>query len=138
MKGLNTLWKTKLLMMSIPLYANVFNPFPHMTFLQQTNIFCQKIKNLYNWMDNLEVENILSNFFFCHDVFNLSRLLQRRQKASIWGKGLRFFCVKMCMHVGNGYGNSFPHIDALWRLCILEQFLIFCHNDLIQLYSIIN
>ena len=27
-----------------------FNPFPHMTILQQTtlNIFCQKIENLYN------------------------------------------------------------------------------------------
>ena len=42
------------------------NPFPHTTILQQTtlNIFCQKIENLYNWMDN-----ILCNFFFCHYVF---------------------------------------------------------------------
>ena len=40
------------------------NPFPHTTILQQTtlNIFCQNIKNLYNWMDNLwlKVENIVS------------------------------------------------------------------------------
>ena len=38
--------------------------FPHATNLQQTtlNIFCQKIENLYNWMDNLwlKVENIVS------------------------------------------------------------------------------
>ena len=57
------------------------NPFPHTTILQQTtlNIFCQKIENLYNWMDNLwrKVENIVSkgellvwsNFLFCHYVF---------------------------------------------------------------------
>ena len=40
----------------------LLNPFPHTTILQQTtlNIFCQKIENLYNWMDNLwlKVENI--------------------------------------------------------------------------------
>ena len=39
------------------------NPFPHTTILQQTtlNIFCQKIENLYNQMDNLllKVENIV-------------------------------------------------------------------------------
>ena len=65
--------------MSVHILIN--NPFPHTTILQQTNwnIFCQKIENLYKWMDNLwlTVENIvaegeiagLSNFFFCHDVF---------------------------------------------------------------------
>ena len=62
-----------------------FNPpFPHTTILQQTtlNIICQKMENLYNWMDNLwlKVEKwktlwqkekllVLSNFFFCHYVF---------------------------------------------------------------------
>ena len=58
--------------------------FPHTTILQQTtlNIFCQKIENLYNWMDNLwlKVENIvakgeilvLRNFFFCHYFKKLS------------------------------------------------------------------
>ena len=30
---------------------------------------------------------VLSNFFFCHNVFK-SRLLQRRQEASVLGKGL--------------------------------------------------
>ena len=47
-----------------PRFWKVLNPFPHTTFLQQTtlNIFCQKIKNLYNWMNNLwlKVENIVS------------------------------------------------------------------------------
>ena len=57
------------------------SPFPHATSLQQTtlNIFCQKLENLYNWMDNLwlkvktlwlkEKLLVLSNFFFCHYVF---------------------------------------------------------------------
>ena len=57
------------------------NPFPNTTILQQTtlNIFCLKIENLYNWMDNLwlkwktlwqkEKLLILSNFFLCHYVF---------------------------------------------------------------------
>ena len=43
-----------------------FNPFPHTTILQQTtlNIFCQKIQNLYNWMDNLwwKTENIVAKW----------------------------------------------------------------------------
>ena len=55
-----------------------FNPFPHTTILHKTtlNLFCQKIENLHNWMDNpwQKVENIvtkgklhvLCNFFFCH------------------------------------------------------------------------
>ena len=74
-----------------------YNPLPHTTILQQTtlNIFC---KNLYNWMDNLwlKVENIvakgeiarLEQFLLLSLCFFKNRLLQRRQKASIWGKGL--------------------------------------------------
>ena len=52
------------------------SPFPHMTILQQTtlNIFCQI------WA--------ISSFV---TMFSKSRLLQRRQKVSIWGKGLRPF-----------------------------------------------
>ena len=52
-------------------------------------------------MDNLwlKVENIvffvLSNFFFCHYVSKF-RLLQRRQKASIWGKGLTTLINNLC------------------------------------------
>ena len=47
------------------------NPFPHMIILQHTtlNIFCQKIKNL------------------SVTIFPKSRQLQRRQRATIWGKG---------------------------------------------------
>ena len=49
---------------TIWLHCHYINPFPHTTILQQTtlNIFCQKIENLYNWMDNLwlKVENIVS------------------------------------------------------------------------------
>ena len=80
------------------------NPFPHTTILQQTtlNIFCQNIENLYNWMDNpwLKVEYIVAKGeiarfeqFLLLSLFSNSRLLQRRQKASIWGKGLRNKCV---------------------------------------------
>ena len=36
---------------------------------------------------------VLCNFFFCHYVFK-SRLLQRRQKASIWGKGLNSLAIQ--------------------------------------------
>ena len=47
-----------------PNKLNHINPLPHTTILQQTtsNIFCQKIENLYNWIDNLwlKVENIVS------------------------------------------------------------------------------
>ena len=77
------------------------NPFPHTTILQQTtlNIFCQNIENLHNWMDNLwqKVENIVAKgeiasfvqfLLLSLIVFSKRRLLQRRQKASIWGKGL--------------------------------------------------
>ena len=42
----------------------IFNPFPHTTILQQTtlNIYCQKMENLFNCMDNprLKVENIVA------------------------------------------------------------------------------
>ena len=75
-----------------------FNPYPHTTILQQTtlNLFCQKVENLYNWMDNLwqRVENIVAkrrNCTFCAissfvTMFSKSCLLQSHQKASIWGQ----------------------------------------------------
>ena len=71
-----------------------FNPFPHTTILQQTtlNIFCQKIENLFNWMDNLwlKAENIVAKGEIERFVtmFSKSCLLQRHQKVPIWGKGL--------------------------------------------------
>ena len=40
----------------IKLYNSIpFNPFPHTTILQRMSldIFCKKIENLYNGMDNL-------------------------------------------------------------------------------------
>ena len=47
---------------------------------------------------------VLSNFFFCHNVFKCRQTCSRGvKKASICGKGLKF--------------NSFPYIDAFWRLC---------------------
>ena len=76
------------------------NPFPHTEILQQMtlNVFCQKIENLHNWRDNLwqKVENIVAKeeiaqfvqFLLLSLCFSKSRLLQRCQKASIWGKGL--------------------------------------------------
>ena len=81
------------------MWENV-NPFPHTTFLQQTtlNIFCQKKETLCNWMDNLwlRLENIVAKeeiarfeqFPLLSLCFQNSRLLHRRQKTSIWGKGL--------------------------------------------------
>ena len=80
------------------------NPFPHTTILKQTtlNIFCQKMKNLYNWMDNLwlKVDTLwqkvcsfwaISSFVA---MFLKSHLPQRRQKASICGKELKIRCRK--------------------------------------------
>ena len=75
-------------------------PFPHTKILQQTtfNIFCQKIENLYNSLVNiwLKVENIVAKgeiacFWAISSfvtMFSKSCLLQRRQKASIWGNGV--------------------------------------------------
>ena len=73
-----------------------FNPFPHTTILQQTtlNIFCQKIKNI---MDNLWLSGkhcgkrrycLFWSISSVVTMFSKSCLLQRRQRASIWGKGL--------------------------------------------------
>ena len=56
------------------------------------NIFCQKTENLYNWIDNLwlKVENnVAKGEILFVTMFLKSRLLQRRQKASLWGKGLK-------------------------------------------------
>ena len=44
----------------------------------------KKLKTLWQ----KEKLHVLCNFFFCHYVFKI-RLLQRRPKASIWGKGLK-------------------------------------------------
>ena len=48
------------------------NPFPHTKILQQTtlNIFCRKMENVYNWMDNLwlKVENIVAKWEIAHFV----------------------------------------------------------------------
>ena len=77
-----------------------FNPFPHTRTLRQTtlNTFCQTIEDLYNWMDNqwLKVEKHCGRWRNCSfwaissfvTMFSKSRLLQRREKAYIWGKGL--------------------------------------------------
>ena len=60
--------------------------------------FDKKMEYLNNWKDNLwlKVENIASKGeiarfeqFLLFTIFSKSRLLQRRQKASIWGKGLK-------------------------------------------------
>ena len=95
------------------------NPFPHTTILQQTtlNIFCQIMENLYNWTDNLwlKVENIVTigeiarlvQFLLLSLCFQKSRLLQRHQKASIWGKGLK-----------NEFSNSnFPIFNFNFTSC---------------------
>ena len=77
-------------------YDYDINPFPHTKILQQTtlNIFCLKIENHYNWMaksgkhcgKRRNCSCWALSFFVT--MFSKSRLLQRRQKASIWRKGL--------------------------------------------------
>ena len=137
------------------------SPFPHTTILQQTtlmNIFCNKIENFYNWMDNLWLkgENIVSKgeiarseqFLLLSLCFSKSCPLQRCQKASIWGKGLtvksRCCCLdmweelKLLFH-SITFFNPFPHTEAFWCLysrgilCQKERLLtlsifLFCSN----------
>ena len=57
-------------------------------YIRRLNIFCQKIENVYNWMDNLwlKLENIVAKGE--NTMFSKGCLLQRRRKACIWGKGL--------------------------------------------------
>ena len=71
------------------------NPFLHTTILQQTtwNIFCPKIENLYNWMDNwwLKVGNIVAKgeiarfeqFLLLVTMFSKSRLLHAEASESV-------------------------------------------------------
>ena len=75
------------------------NPFPHTAFLQQTtlNVFCQKIENLHNWMDNLwkKVENIVAKgeiarfvkFLLLSLCFQKAVCYRRVRKQLYEGKG---------------------------------------------------
>ena len=93
-----------------------FNPFPSYHNLQQTtlNIFCQKLENLYNWMDNLwlKVENIVSKGEIARFVqfFLLSPCFQRIQKASIWGKRTFPFLA----WIFEEYESYTTHLCKLW------------------------
>ena len=104
-------------------YDIIIYPFPHTTILQQTtlNIFCQKIENLYNWMNNLwlKVENIVTKRAISSFVtmFSKSCLLQRRHKVSIWGRGFK------CNHWIYLALNLF----AKGQLACYEWFLL-CHK----------
>ena len=83
-------------------YPAILDPFPNTTILQQTtfNIFCQKIENLYNWIDNLwlKQENIVAKGeIACFEQFLLLSLCfqkvvccrgVRKHIHCIWGKGL--------------------------------------------------
>ena len=67
------------------------NPFPHTTILQQTslNIFCQKMENLCNWMDNLwlKAENIVSKGEIAH--FEQFLLLSLCFQKAVCCRGVR-------------------------------------------------
>ena len=84
---------------------NTFNPFPHTTILQQTtlNLFCQNIGYPFNYST----------------MFSKSCLLQRRQKASIWGKGLKDRKVYQMFNVSG--------LNIAWKLftnkCIKDMFM---------------
>ena len=65
------------------LYLGMVNPqFPHMTILQQTTliIFCQKIENVYNRMNNLKVENIVAKGEIAHYVFKKPSAAEVRKR----------------------------------------------------------
>ena len=63
---------------------------PHTTILQQTtfNIFCQKMENLYNWMDNqwLKVENIVAKGEIAHheQFLLLPQCFQKSSASEAW------------------------------------------------------
>ena len=105
------------------------NPFPHVYInLQQTtlNIFCQKmVISDWNWMDNQWL--IMSNFIFCHNVFR-SRLLQRRQKASI----ILYMRERVKQHVLIKLKRSYKRC---WntQLLFLNTKLLWIHGGNIQL-----
>ena len=76
------------------------NPFPHTTILQQStsNIFCQKIENLYNWTDNLwlKVENIVAKeeiarfkqfLLVSLIVFKKLSIAEESESVHMWEKG---------------------------------------------------
>ena len=85
---------------SVPSIDLFFNPFPH-TINRLWNYQVKNIENLYKlikwkydyWIElkslwQIEKLLIMSSFSICHHNFK-SRLLQRRQKVSTWGKGLK-------------------------------------------------
>ena len=83
------------------------NTFSLTTILQQMtfNMFCQKIENLYNWMDKSLTKSgkhcgkgrncLFWAISYFVTMFSKSCLLQRCQKESIWGNVLTLFftCV---------------------------------------------
>ena len=97
----------------------MLNPFPHTTILQQTtlNIFCQKIENLYNWMDNLwlKVENIVAKgeiacfeqFFLLSLCFQKAVCCRGVRKHLYEGKSLSIY-----------YFSTYRHVPRLSRMTI--------------------
>ena len=142
------------------------NPFPHTTILQETalNIFCQKMKNLYNWIDNLwlKVENIvsngeiarLSNFFFCHYVFKKvsaaeaseSIYMRERVKGSrtIFQTAYWTDIFGSCIHNYEVQSNIFWHtrlfpiplISMNYKIILLNDHIYF--NFILPIFGALN
>ena len=66
----------------------------------------------------------LSNFCFCHNVFK-NHMLQRHQKASIWGKRLNALALMLSsLHINDW--RQIPlwnHYHYLVRLCSIKKFI---------------
>ena len=100
---------------------NLINPFPHTTNLQRTTlkIFCQKIENLYNWMDNLwlKVKNIVAKGEIARfqEFFLLSLCFQK----AVYCRGVRW---------GKRYSWSSFSIIPQWSVHLTMCSLYFLHQ----------
>ena len=82
------------------------NPFSHTPILQQTalNIFCRKIENLYNWMDNpwLKVINIVAKGeIACFEQFLLLSIC--------FEKAVCCRSVRKCLSWGSDWQSPRPY-----------------------------
>ena len=70
--------------------------------------YLHKFKTLWQ----REILLVYSNFYFCHNVFK-SRPLQRRQKATIWWKGLTASILEWpaSVHDFNSFTAEFRKVD---------------------------
>ena len=96
---------------------------------------------MFNYWKKITHWSIVS---FCHNVFK-SRLLQRRQKASLCGKGLTMH-VQLCMHMYHAYTHvcevsakdrmppGKAHLLAVyWIVYPWDHYYVNCRRDITEI-----